>query len=136
MNYRKRLSGPLLDRIDLMIEVPKVPTEKLVDTTPGETSAIVRERVYEARQRQQKRYADLHVFTNAELTSEQVRGLIAPSPEAQSLLRQAVDRYRLSARAYFRVLKVSRTIADLAQSEDISTQHVAEALHYRQAIEL
>lgn len=136
MNYRKRLSGPLLDRIDLMIEVPKVPTDRLVEIAPGEASADVRERVQSARNLQIKRYQDLNLLTNAELTSDQARRLITPTDEARAILKQAVDKYRLSARAYFRILKVSQTIADLGNSALVEAQHVAEALQYRQVGEL
>lgn len=136
LNYRKRLSGPLLDRIDLMIEVPKVPTERLVDLTPGESSVAVRTRVQQARDRQIERYRSLGLLTNAELTSDQARRLVSPSNEARALLKQAVDTYRLSARAYFRILKVSQTIADLEGAEGVGAVHLAEALQYRQMSEL
>lgn len=129
--YRKRLSGPLLDRIDLFIEVPKVATHELTDVAPGEASESVRSRVQAARDRQTERFADGGLATNAELTSEKVRKLIRMNEPANTLLRHAVERYRLSARAYFRLLKVSRTIADLGQSDDIKADHVAEALLYR-----
>lgn len=133
--YTKKLSGPLLDRIDLAIEVPKVPTEKLTDLEPGESSIVIRERVQSARDLQTARYAGTSVVTNAELTSEQVRKLIVLESAARQLLKVAVDRFRLSARAYFRVLKVSRTIADLEQSEIVGEYHVAEALRYRRIAE-
>ena len=132
--YKKRISGPLLDRIDLAIEVPKVPTDKLTELEPGEPSGAIRQRVQAARDRQTARYAGCAAKTNAELSSDQVRRLIQPEAQAKSLLTQAVDRFRLSARAYFRVLKVSRTIADLESSEQVEVRHVAEALQYRQVI--
>lgn len=131
MQYRKRLSGPLLDRIDLMVHVPKVPTDRLVELEPGESSAAVCGRVQAARDRERERYREIGFFTNAELTSDHVRRLIIPSEPARNILRQAVDRYRLSARAYFRLLKVARTIADLDQVEKVDVPHVAEALQYR-----
>ncbi len=134
--YSKRLSGPLLDRIDLAIEVPKVPTDKLTELEPGESSLHIRARVQAARDRQIARYASLHMITNSELTSEAVRKLIVPTTEARALLRTAVDKFRLSARAYFRVLKVSRTIADLAGSELVEVGHASEALQYRQITEI
>ncbi len=130
--YKKRLSGPLLDRIDLSMEVPKVPTQKLTDLSPGESSAEIRTRVQAARDRQTERYRDLKLVTNAELSSDRVRKLLQPRPDARDFLQQAIERFRLSARAYFRILKVSRTIADLAASEEIELAHVAEALQYRQ----
>lgn len=133
--YRKRLSGPLLDRIDLAVEVPKVPTAQLTDISAGESSALIRERVQAARDRQTERYAGTSIITNAELTSEVIRKSIMPDEDAKNFLRQAVDRFHLSARAYFRTLKVSRTIADLEGSKTVSLPHVAEALQYRQLSE-
>lgn len=129
--YRKRLSGPLLDRIDLFIEVPKVPTQELTDVAPGESSACVRERVQKARDRQTHRYRGQSNASNAELSSEGVRKLLKIDTTAKLLLHQAVERYHLSARAYFRLLKVAQTIADLADREQITTADVAEALLYR-----
>ncbi len=135
MNYRKRLSGPLLDRIDLAIEVPKVPTERLVDLSSGESTVDVRARVQVARDRQMARLEGLGIFTNAELTSDQVRKLISMTDEARTLLKQAVDRFRLSARAYFRIVKVAQTIADLEMIDVVESSHLAEALQYRQVTE-
>lgn len=129
--YRKRLSGPLLDRIDLFIEVPKVPTQELTDVAPGESSERIRRRVQKARDRQTERYRQLGTASNAELSSEGVRKLLNMDDGAKILLRQAVERYHLSARAYFRLLKVAQTIADLAEHDRISTEEVAEALLYR-----
>jgi magnesium chelatase family protein len=129
--YRKRLSGPLLDRMDLFIEVPKVPTEELTDVSPGESSERIRSRVQAARDRQTARHDKTGCTTNAELTSEQVRKHLILLPEAKTILGHAVERYRLSARAYFRLLKVAQTIADLASEEKISAEHVGEALLYR-----
>ena len=134
-NYRKRISGPLLDRIDLLIEVPKVPTEKLIALEPGESSSSIRERVIRARDRQKSRLAETGVLTNGELSGELIRRLIQPEADAKMLLQQAVDRFQLSGRAYFRVLKVARTIADLAGVETVRLEHVAEALQYRQVSE-
>lgn len=130
--YRKRLSGPLLDRIDLFLEVPKVKTEELADGESAETSACVRERVERARLRQTERYQEIGLTANSELGSHQVRSLLLIRPEAKTLLRHATDRYRLSARAYFRTMKVAQTIADLAASTWIESSHMAEALQYRQ----
>jgi magnesium chelatase family protein len=131
-SYRKRISGPLMDRIDLLLEVPKVPTEKLTSLAPGEASEIIRMRVVKARERQRARAQKTGALTNAELTGEQARSLIALQPDAATLLRHAVDRFQLSARAYFRVLKVGQTIADLADADMVESAHVAEALQYRQ----
>lgn len=130
--YRKRLSGPLLDRIDLFLEVPKVKTDELADGEPAETSKCVRERVERARARQTERYKEVGLTANSELGSQQVRSLLSIRAEAKTLLRHATDRYRLSARAYFRTIKVAQTIADLAASEWVENGHMAEALQYRQ----
>lgn len=130
--YAKRLSGPLLDRIDLTIEVPKVPTEKLTELNPGESSAAIRTRVQAARDIQSTRHETCGVLTNAELSSDQVRRLIVPDAAARRLLQQAVNRFRLSARAYFRILRVARTIADLDGKPEPNAEHIAEALQYRQ----
>ncbi|HEU0051110.1 MAG TPA: YifB family Mg chelatase-like AAA ATPase [Patescibacteria group bacterium] len=132
LKYRKRLSGPLLDRLDLFIEVPKVKTQELTEIAPAECSADIRKRVDAARERQTGRFSELGLQTNAELSSDQVRRLIHLSGEARDLLKHAVDHYRLSARAYFRLLKVSQTIADLAGEDLVGMPHVAEALQYRQ----
>lgn len=129
--YRKRLSGPLLDRIDLFLEVPKVSTNDLADRSAGESSEAVRRRVQAARDRQTSRLSSFGLSTNSEMSSELVRTTIEVADDARILLRQAVERHKLSARSYFRILKVSRTIADLASEDKISTQHVAEALAYR-----
>ncbi|MFZ2804728.1 MAG: YifB family Mg chelatase-like AAA ATPase [Patescibacteria group bacterium] len=134
--YAKRLSGPLLDRIDMIVNVPKVPTQKLSDLEDGELSETVQARVQAARDRQTLRQATLGVGTNAELTSEHLRRHLEIEPEARLLLQRATDRFRLSARAYFRILRVSRTIADLEQVEIVTQAHVGEALHYRQMLEI
>jgi magnesium chelatase family protein len=130
--YRKRISGPLLDRFDMRLEVPKVPTETLLALGAGETSAPIRARVLAARALQRARHKKTGVFTNSELSGTDVRIHAAPTDRASQLLRRAADRYRLSARAYFRVLKVARTIADLSGHEAVDEPHVAEALQYRQ----
>ena len=133
--YRKRLSGPLLDRIDLAIEVPKVPTAKLTELTAGEETKAVRARVQRARDLQTARFRGARFVTNAEMTSDIIRKTIIPDAEAKAFLSQAVDRFNLSARAYFRTLKVSRTIADLDAAKTVSLRHLAEALQYRQLSE-
>jgi magnesium chelatase family protein len=131
-NYRKRLSGPLLDRIDLMVSVPKVPTDRLIDLAPGESSIAIRDRVQAARDRQRERLTALGIVTNAELTSDHVRKLVHLTEPARRLLAQAVDTYRLSARVYFRILKVAQTITDLGSGDEVDVPQVAEALQYRQ----
>lgn len=129
--YRKRLSGPLLDRIDLFLEVPKVPTNDLADRQAGESSEQVRKRVQAARDRQTARLSSFGFSTNAEMSSELVRTTIDLHQDGRQLLKHAVDRYKLSARSYFRIVKVARTIADLSGADKISSEHIAEALTYR-----
>ena len=129
--YQKKLSGPLLDRIDLFLEVPKVPTAELTDIAAQENSECIRNRVQIARDIQTNRWKFIGCKTNAELGSDHVRRSIELEPEAKLLLGHAVDTHRLSARSYFRLLKVSRTIADLADKEKICSLHVAESLNYR-----
>ncbi len=129
--YRQRLSGPLLDRIDLYLEVPRVETTALTQLPTGETSAEIRIRVQQARDRQLARFRDVGITTNTQASSEQVSALMNLAPTAGQLLKQAVQRFRLSARSYFRLLKVSQTIADLEATQAIEIEHVAEALQYR-----
>ena len=129
--YRHKLSGPLLDRIDLHIEVPRQKVEKLQQEEYAETSQSVRERIQKARVKQQERFEDTTIHTNAEMSSEQVRRFCQIDEEAKEMLRLAVDRLQLSARGYMRILKVARTIADLEESGTIKTLHVGEALQYR-----
>ncbi len=129
--YRSRLSGPLLDRLDIHIEVPAVPVKELSGTTLGENSTHIRERVVQARQRQLARYHDDQTLNNAQLKPRLVKKYCALDAEGKTLLEQAVTQLGLSARAYGRILRVSRTIADLAQSEVIQPPHVAEAILYR-----
>jgi len=134
--YQRRISGPLLDRIDITVETPRVPYEKLAGITPGEDSASVRGRVEAARVVQAGRFHGLNVTCNGEMTVPLVRRHCqeALAEDAGALLRLAVDQFRLSARAYHRVLKLSRTIADLAASPSIGAAHVAEALQYRRRV--
>jgi len=129
--YQKRLSGPLLDRIDIFVDVPHIDYEKLADKRLGEKSERVRERVKNARLVQRERFEGLKVITNAEMSPAEVRKFCATEETAQSLLRAAMKQFYLSARAFHRILKLSRTIADLEGSEIIRAQHVAEALQYR-----
>lgn len=133
-NYTKRLSGPLLDRMDLFIEVGKVKTDELLDRDTNENSQTIRARVQAARDRQQTRWQSLGKTCNAELSSDEVRRHLIVAPDAEELLKQAINRFSLSARAYFRLLKVAQTIADLEASDQINLTHVAESLQYRQSI--
>lgn len=130
--YRARVSGPLLDRIDIHLEVPSVPYRDLVAAAAEESSEAVRERVERARLRQRERFRDrpgLHA--NAHMTARDLRRYCPLAEPVEGLLRDAVARLGLSARAYHRVVKIARTIADLAGTEDLSTDHVSEAIQYR-----
>ena len=131
LRYQKRASGPLLDRIDLHLEVPRIKFEELAQTTLGETSAEIRLRVQKARDRQLTRFEKESIFSNSEMSSRQTEIFCALDQNGKNLLKQAVEKMRLSPRSYFRVLKVSRTIADLDESETIESRHLAEALQYR-----
>ena len=134
--YQKRISGPLLDRIDIFVEVPRVDYEKLASETRGEPSAEVRERVEAARGAQSRRFAGTRFVCNAEMTPTEVREHCQArlDEQAQSLLRLAMTQLGLSARAFHRVLKLARTIADMAGSDGIASQHLAEAIQYRQRV--
>jgi len=130
--YLGRISGPLLDRIDIQVEILPVPFDDLTSQQTGESSATIRSRVIAARQIQEKRFAgckDIHC--NAQMNTHQMHEFCALSPEATAMLKRAMTRYDMSARAYDRILKVARTIADLAASENIEPQHIAEAIGYR-----
>jgi magnesium chelatase family protein len=130
--YRKRISGPLLDRIDIVVEVPRVDYEKLTSGDTGEDSATVKKRVEAARERQRIRFAATAHLCNADMGPQEVWAHCQLENAAQGLARAAMERLQLSARAYHRVLKVARTIADLAGSEAIGVAHLAEAIQYRQ----
>jgi magnesium chelatase family protein len=130
--YLTRISGPLLDRIDIHIEVTPVPFRELSDSRPSESSVSVRERVLRARAIQQQRYAkEEGVYSNAQMSARHLRELCVLSEACVNLLKIAMDRLGLSARAYDRILKVARTIADLDASQAIQTTHLAEAIQYR-----
>ncbi len=130
--YLNKISGPLLDRIDIHIEVTPVDFEELSSNERAETSAEVRQRVVEARNLQEKRFeAQTGMFTNAQMPTKQVRNVCQISQAGQNLLKSAMEKLSLSARAYDRILKVARTIADLAGSDDIEVEHLAEAIHFR-----
>ena len=130
--YKSRISGPLLDRIDIHCSVQAVPYELLRSEQPGESSASVRERVVKARNIQQKRFDGTHIYCNAQMSAKQVRQYCAIDEAGDALLRNAMERFGLSARAYDRILKVARTIADLDGAADISAAHLMEAISYRQ----
>jgi magnesium chelatase family protein len=129
--YRARLSGPLLDRIDLQLEVPAVPYRELARRLAGERSGAVRDRVVEARERQARRLAGSGRRTNAELASREVRDYCTPDAEGERLLELAMSKLALSARGLFRILRVARTIADIEAAGRVVARHVAEAIAYR-----
>jgi magnesium chelatase family protein len=129
--YRARISGPLMDRIDIHIEVPSVPYKEISSESVGEDSSAVRDRVIKTRGVQVERFLKGKVRTNAQMRTRQIKKYCRVKPEAQSLLETAMKRLGLSARAYSRILKLSRTIADLEGSGDILTHHVSEAIQYR-----
>lgn len=134
-NYKKKISGPLLDRIDLHIEVPRIAFDKLSKNDLSEPSKNIRQRVADARTRQTERFKNLPIATNAEMGNKQIKEFCVLDEKSMELMRQAVDRMRLSARGYHRVLKLARTIADLDMTENIQTHHIAEALQYRAKME-
>jgi magnesium chelatase family protein len=129
--YQKRLSGPLLDRIDIHVEVPRVPFQKLTDERRGEPSAAIRARVEAARARQTRRFAGTKLTSNADMGPTHIREFCHLDDTARQLLGSAMRQMNLSARAYHRILKLARTIADLAGEERIQTAHIAEAIQYR-----
>ncbi len=134
--YRSRLSGPLLDRIDIQIEVPRLTTEELLNTkVKSESSAQIRERVVKARKIQSQRYKDYPIFTNSQLTAELIKKFCKLDENCETLLKTAISRFNLSGRSYDRILKLSRTIADLDGCENIESTHIAQALQYRNFIE-
>lgn len=130
--YLSKISGPLLDRIDIHIEVTPVPFEKLSDERKGESSKEIRERVTKARDIQSERFKDIdYIHYNAQMDVKQIRKFCALDENSKVLLKNAMEKLNLSARAYDRILKVSRTIADLANEENISGEHISEAIQYR-----
>ena len=130
--YLGRISGPLLDRIDIHIEVTPVPFEKLSDERKGESSVDIRKRVTAARELQTQRFTDFeNIHYNAQMNVKQIRKFCKLSEESKTLLKTAMEKLNLSAKAYDRILKVSRTIANLENIDDISPNHIAEAIQYR-----
>lgn len=130
--YQKRISGPILDRIDIHVTVPQVKVEKLISENAGsETSHVIQKRVQEARDTQLKRFKGLNIKSNSEMNTKQVKEFCPLPQDAEGVMRQAVRIMNLSARSYYRVLKVARTIADLAKEETAKAVHVSEALQYR-----
>ena len=137
--YRKRISGPILDRIDLHVEVPVVDVRDLSNDQKSreflESSNKIRERIIRAREMQRKRFLNDKIYTNAEMRNEHIKKYCFLSKQVKQILSQAVMNFHLSARSYFKMIKVARTIADLERVEDISVSHMAEALQYRAKME-
>ena len=130
--YMNKISGPLLDRIDIQCEIQPVAFDDLSKIRPGEPSSVVRERVIAARKIQEERYRE-HAFIhcNAQMTERMLHEYAEPDAESLDMLRMAMEKFKLSARAYGRILKVARTIADLEGSERVQLSHIAEAVGYR-----
>lgn len=133
--YQKRISGPLLDRIDLHVEVPRVKFEKLASEINEESSAKIRDRVEEARQIQTNRFKNTNIHCNSEMRNVEIKEFCKLDNQSIDLLRAAVTQMHLSARAYNRILKLARTIADLGKSDNINLAHIAEALQFRAKVE-
>ena len=130
--YQQRISGPMLDRFDIQLDVQRVDFDKLTDNRRGEPSSAIQARIETARERQRLRYSHLTgVLTNSDIGAGEIDQFCAMDESAAMLLKAAMRKLQLSARAYHRILKVSRTIADLAASDAIRTEHVAEAVQYR-----
>lgn len=131
IQYQKKISGPLLDRIDLHVEVPRMQFEKLANEALAESSSVIRTRVEAARERQYERFRGRSCLTNSDMRSREIKEFCALNESSVQLLKAAVTRLHISARSYHRLLKLARTIADLSQSDSIQTSHLAEALQYR-----
>ena len=130
--YLNKISGPLLDRIDIQVEVVPLTFDEISRTSPGESSMTIRERVMAARAIQTERFKEYpNIHCNAQMSSKLLHNLVQPDEAGLQLLKSAMDRFNMSARAYEKILKVARTIADLAGSENIQFNHLAEAIGYR-----
>ena len=129
--YRSKVSGPLLDRIDIQVEVPGLRYQELATKDAGESSELIRQRVNAARVLQLQRFEKTKLHSNAQMGTREIRRYCSVKDDAEKLLETAINKLGLSARAYSRVLKVGRTIADLAGAESIEASHIAEAIQYR-----
>ena len=131
LRYRSKISGPLMDRIDIHIEVPAVKYRDLASREPGESSREIKKRIDSARKTQLNRFKGLKIYCNAQMTNRHIKKFCQIDEASQKLLELAIDKFGLSARAYARVLKVARTIADLEGQESIQPTHLSEAIQYR-----
>lgn len=131
IKYQQRISGPILDRIDLHVEVPRLKFEKLSEDILAESSTAIRERVETTRALQQKRFSEWSASTNSEMNGEQIKRFCRLDSACLELMKNAVTRFHVSVRSYYRIIKVARTIADLEKSNDIQATHIAEAIQYR-----
>ena len=129
--YQARISGPLLDRVDIQIEMPEVGFLEISEKAAGEGSSVVRARVEQARARQRARFAEDGILLNAQMNAALIKKYCSPDAESERLLHRAYERMKLSARAYQRILKVARTIADVDGFDEIRLAHYAEAIQYR-----
>lgn len=129
--YRNRISGPLLDRMDIYVHVPRLEYSEMVNTLPVESSATISQRVARARQIQYERLNKYNIFCNAHMGHKQIKVACQMTSSAQAILEHAFSKMNLSARGYDRILKVARTIADLAEAQQLTDVHIAEAVHFR-----
>ncbi len=133
--YNRKISGPLLDRIDIQVSVPRLEYDELKDKSAGETSAVIRSRVVKAREVQYKRFAGSGVHCNAQMNKKQLNKFCKLEPQAEAMLGKYFAALGLSARTHDRIIKVARTIADLAGAEQITAVHIAEAIQLRTSVQ-
>ena len=129
--YRKRISGPLLDRMDIYVHVPRLEYSEIINTMPAESSLAISQRVTVAREIQYARLNKYNIFCNAHMSHKHIKSACHMTTGAQAILEQAFSKMNLSARGYDRILKVARTIADLAGAQQLTEMHIAEAVHFR-----
>ena len=129
--YRAKISGPLMDRIDIHVEVPAVPYKELIQGDRAENSETIRKRVTAARQKQSERFARTKIYCNAQMSNRQITRYCVIDKASEQLLEKAIETLGLSARAYHRILKIARTIADLEAEPNLQVEHISEAIQYR-----